>query len=60
MDGSTPEDWERVWLTDKLYLREMEMQEMEYFNYEEQKPAIIKVVIPQLKIIRNQPKLLKK
>lgn len=62
MDGSTKEDWERVWLMDSLYLKEMEMQEMEHYYEEEQKqkPAIIKVIIPQLKDIKNQPKLLKK
>lgn len=60
MDGSTKEDWERVWLTDSMYIKEMEMQEMEHFKYGEQKPAIIKVIIPQLKNIKKQPKLLKK
>ena len=59
MDGSTAEDWERAWLMDRLYIQEMEMQEMEHFDYEAQKPAIIKVLIPQLKDIKNQPKLLK-
>ena len=59
MDGSTKEDWERVWLMDKMYIREMEMQEMEHFEYEAQKPATIRVVIPQLKHIRSLPKPLK-
>lgn len=60
MDGSTKEDWERIWLMDRLYIQEMEMQEMEYYYEKEQKPAIIKIIVPQLKNIRNQPKLLKK
>lgn len=60
MDGSTEEDWERVWLMDDIYIKEMEMQEMEYYYKKEQKPAIIKIIIPQLKNIKNQPKLLKK
>jgi len=55
------EDWERVHLMDEMYLKEMEYLEQEHllweeYDYNNQKPAIIKV--PQIEKIKKQPKLL--
>lgn len=46
------EDWERVHLTDSMYLKEKEWEEEEHFYEIERNkrlPAIIKIVIPRFK-----------
>lgn len=52
------QDLEREYLTDEIYIKEAEYMEYEYLK-KQQKPAIIKLIVPQLRTIREQPKLLK-
>lgn len=52
-----PEDWERAWLHDTLFLREEEFQEME--SLAQMKPPAKITLIPSLEEIRKTPKLLK-
>lgn len=46
------EDWERVHLTDEIYLKEVEWLEQEYYyrQYQKQKPAKIKLKMTKDKI----------
>ena len=57
MDGSNSEDWERAWLLDSLYVKEIEYQEMEFLR--RQKPPAKITFVPSLKGIKARPKLLK-
>lgn len=48
--GMIKEDWERIYLRDEIYLKEIEFLEQEHFKYGDRKPAKIKLKI----IINNE------